>query len=276
MQMDLPGLCTGAARLTVRLMLPFTSKLMVRAVQSPNPRRRPQEPRTGVPDRPGATWQIVCLIEIANFAALRRKIGRVGADSLGFDLERRIGAILPDCSTMIVSRTVIEVAFERSSFAELGTALNALRSATDRAPFDLEEDAGDLQIVIGAAAAPCGMAESVRLIEEAEGALEDARSVHQPVLRDLSVCTPTFDRQTLTRELPMAIVNGEMFLQYQPKVHVRAQRISSAEALVRWQHPRRGLILPGDFITVAEEAQQISALTLWTIDEVIRDRKSVV
>lgn len=64
-----------------------------------------------------------------------------------------------------------------------------------------------------------------------------------------------------------------MFLQYQPKVHVREQQISSAEALVRWQHPKRGLILPGDFITVAEQAQQIAALTLWTLDEVIRDQK---
>ena len=63
-----------------------------------------------------------------------------------------------------------------------------------------------------------------------------------------------------------------MFLQYQPKVHVRRQEIASAEALVRWQHPVRGLILPGDFITVAEEARQIAALTLWTIDRVVADQ----
>lgn len=260
---------------------------MVRAVQPPNPRRRPPEQRKGVPDAPGkilqrglenarrasgsSAWQIVCLVEIANFSALRRKIGRVGADSLGFDLERRIGAILPDSSTMVVSRTVIEVSFERASFGEFETALAALRSAADGPP-DLEE-ACAFQIVIGGAAAPFGTIENVRLIEEAEGALEDARSAHQPVVRDLSVCTPTFDRQTLTREMPAAIVNGEMFLQYQPKVHVREQQISSAEALVRWQHPKRGLILPGDFITVAEQAQQIAALTLWTLDEVIRDQK---
>ncbi len=93
------------------------------------------------------------------------------------------------------------------------------------------------------------------------------------MIRDLSAGTPAFDRLTLTRELPGAIKNGEMFLQYQPKVHVRRQEIASAEALVRWQHPTRGLILPGDFITVAEEAREISALTLWTLDQVISDQR---
>ncbi|MDR6849106.1 EAL domain-containing protein (putative c-di-GMP-specific phosphodiesterase class I) [Sphingomonas sp. BE270] len=221
---------------------------------------------------PSNTWQIVCLVEIANFSALRRKFGRVGADSLALDLERRIAAVLPDSSTMIVSRTSIEVSLERASFAALGVAVDVLRGVAE-IPLDLDGEAHALQIEIGGAAAPLATIETVRLIEEAEGALEDARSTHQPVLRDLSVCTPTFDRQTLTREMPAAIANGEMFLQYQPKVHVREQRISSAEALVRWQHPNRGLILPGDFITVAEQAQQISALTLWTLDEVIRDQK---
>ena len=132
-----------------------------------------------------------------------------------------------------------------------------------------------IEIVIGAAGAPIGTTEDVRLTEEAEGALEEARQERRSVLRDLSAGTPAFDRLTLTRELPLAIVNGEMFLQYQPKLHVRDQKVASAEALVRWQHPTRGLILPSDFITVAEEARQISALTLWTLDEVIRDQRTI-
>ncbi|RYE98012.1 MAG: EAL domain-containing protein, partial [Oxalobacteraceae bacterium] len=51
--------------------------------------------------------------------------------------------------------------------------------------------------------------------------------------------------------------------------------INSAEALIRWQHPTRGLILPGDFIMLAEEARQISALTLWTLDRVIEDQATL-
>jgi diguanylate cyclase len=75
------------------------------------------------------------------------------------------------------------------------------------------------------------------------------------------------------RELPAAMADGQIFLQYQPKVHVRRREIASAEALVRWQHPERGLILPGDFISVAEQAGEIAALTLWTLRQVIADQK---
>src|SRR3546814_17289043 len=64
-----------------------------------------------------------------------------------------------------------------------------------------------------------------------------------------------------------------MFLQYQPKLHLRRQQVAGAEALVRWQHPTRGLILPGDFIEVAEEAREIGPLTLWTLRQVIEDQQ---
>jgi EAL domain-containing protein (putative c-di-GMP-specific phosphodiesterase class I) len=58
-------------------------------------------------------------------------------------------------------------------------------------------------------------------------------------------------------------------------VHVRRQEIASAVALVRWQHPVRGLILPGDFIAVAEQSGEISTLTLWTLRQVIADQKKL-
>lgn len=246
------------------------------------PRRRAQSvrPQTGgTPSEPSGvghdlTWQFIAFVEIANFAALRRHLGRSRADALVLDLERRILATMPVAATMVVGRATIELTFDGTHFADLESADAALRKGVT-APFDLDKELHALEIVIGAAGAPLGMTEDVRLVEEAEGALEEARHDQRSVLRDLSVGTPAFDRLTLTRELPVAIASGEMFLQYQPKLHVRKQSVASAEALVRWQHPVRGLILPGDFITVAEEARQISALTLWTLDEVIRDQRTL-
>ena len=220
------------------------------------------------------TWQFVAFVEIANFAALRRHLGRARADAIVLDLEARITATLPDVATMVIGRATIELAFDGTKFADLQAASKSLRDAVT-VPFDIDKELHALEIAIGAAGAPLGATEDVRLVEEAEGALEEARHDHMSVLRNLTVGTPAFDRLALTRELPQAIVNGEMFLQYQPKLHVRHQKVTSAEALVRWQHPVRGLILPGDFITVAEEARQISALTLWTLDEVIRDQRSL-
>ncbi|MGY2735945.1 EAL domain-containing protein (putative c-di-GMP-specific phosphodiesterase class I) [Sphingomonas sp. UYP23] len=228
----------------------------------------------GNADLGGNVWQFVCLVQIGNFAALRRHLGPTRAEDLARELEARIAVTLPDASTLAIGRATIEVAFIGDGFAALEAAVARVREATAR-PFDIDTELHAFEILVGAAGAPHGTTEDVRLVEEAEGALDDTHAEQDTVLRDLSAGTAAFDRLTLTRELPRAIAGGEMFLQYQPKVHVRKQEINSAEALVRWQHPTRGLILPGDFITVAEEARQISALTLWTIDEVIRDQRTL-
>lgn len=231
-------------------------------------RMRPVAPQ---PLRTGKPWQITCLVEIANFAALRRHLGLARADTLALDVEHRIHRTLPVLASSIVGRRTVEFWGEAETLIELRALTERIVRAC-RAPLDLDGEPHRLDIAIGAAAAPLGTAEDVRMIEEAESALDEARGDYGVVLRDLSHGTPAFDRLALTRELPVAIARGEMFLQYQPKVHVRRQSIDSAEALVRWQHPTRGLILPGDFITVAEDARQIAALTLWTLDQVIDDQ----
>lgn len=220
------------------------------------------------------SWRFVALVEVENFVALRRALGRSSADSVIVDLERRIAATIPDAKTSLFGRQTVEMTFGGTKFSDLEHAVIALRMAVSE-PFESPDGPYSLDITVGAAAAPADTTDDVRLIEEAEGALEEARPGRRSVLRNLSVGSPAFDRWTLTRELPSAIVNGEMFLQYQPKLHVRKQDVDSAEALVRWQHPVRGLIMPGDFITLAEEANQIAALTLWTLDEAIRDQQTL-
>ncbi|RZF66133.1 EAL domain-containing protein [Sphingomonas populi] len=219
-------------------------------------------------------WQGIVLAEVANFAGLRRHLGRPRADRLVLDLIDRASDWVPGIRSLGAGRTVAEFELGGIDLAAIEATVEVLRTAFD-SPFDLDGELHRVEILLAAAAAPVGSTEDVRLVEEAEGALEQARIELCTVVRDLSDGTPAFDRLSLIRELPAAIANGEMFLQYQPKVHVRRQAISSAEALIRWQHPRRGLILPGDFITIAEEARQISALTLWTLDQVIADQKTL-
>ncbi|WP_240700255.1 putative bifunctional diguanylate cyclase/phosphodiesterase [Sphingomonas gei] len=179
---------------------------------------------------------------------------------------------MPEVRILTAGRALVEIAFEREK-PEMGAAdIERLRLALAQ-PFDLDGEPYQLQMQFGVAAAPCDDCDDVRLTEAAESALEQARSEKRVVMLDLSRVDLSFDRLTLMRELPGAIAANEMFLQYQPKVHVRRQEISSAEALVRWQHPQRGLILPGDFISVAEEAGEIGALTMWTLHQVIADQK---
>jgi diguanylate cyclase len=75
---------------------------------------------------------------------------------------------------------------------------------------------------------------------------------------------------TLQNELREALQRQELTLYYQPKIDARSGMVTGVEALVRWQHPQRGMIMPGLFIPVAERFGLISQLGNWVIDESCR------
>lgn len=218
------------------------------------------------------TWHFVCLADIANFGPLRRHLGALRADCLVMDVADRISEHLPQARLAVVGRTMVEFAFDGEKFTDLEEALERLRIVFDEA-IDLDGEPHRIELLFAGAGVPIASADDIRLIEEVEQAIEEARRENQLVIRDLSSSDPVFDRHTLIRDLSAALNRGEMFLQYQPKVHLRRQEICSAEALVRWQHPTRGLILPGDFIPAAEDSRIIGPLTLWTLEQVIADQK---
>ena len=90
-----------------------------------------------------------------------------------------------------------------------------------------------------------------------------------------AVFAPSMDQDArlqleLQHDLRMAIERHELELYYQPKVHALSSQITGAEALVRWNHPLRGMISPTVFIPVAERFALISALGYWVIEEACR------
>jgi EAL domain-containing protein (putative c-di-GMP-specific phosphodiesterase class I) len=82
--------------------------------------------------------------------------------------------------------------------------------------------------------------------------------------------TVTQERVKLESELHEALRVGQFELHYQPKVDTATGRISSAEALIRWLHPRRGLLLPAEFIPIADDCGLLDAIGEWVLGEACR------
>jgi EAL domain-containing protein (putative c-di-GMP-specific phosphodiesterase class I) len=74
---------------------------------------------------------------------------------------------------------------------------------------------------------------------------------------------------TLLSELPRAIRERELVLHYQPKIAVRSGEPAGVEALIRWHHPSRGLIMPGEFVPAAEKTGLIEPLTRYVLNEAL-------
>jgi EAL domain-containing protein (putative c-di-GMP-specific phosphodiesterase class I) len=81
------------------------------------------------------------------------------------------------------------------------------------------------------------------------------------------------ERRALEHELRSALDHGELVLHYQPQAAIKGE-VTGFEALIRWHHPTRGLVAPGDFIPLAEESGSIIAIGEWTLREACREAAS--
>ena len=78
-------------------------------------------------------------------------------------------------------------------------------------------------------------------------------------------------RKELEEELHTALKNGEFFLNYQPVIDMKTGGVNSAEALIRWNHPEKGIVSPMEFISLAEEVGLIVSIGEWVLREACRD-----
>jgi diguanylate cyclase (GGDEF)-like protein len=136
-------------------------------------------------------------------------------------------------------------------------------------PFVLNGVSVSISASIGIAAAPADATDSIGLMRCADVAMYRAKLNHQPY----EVYTPSIDdssnRLVLVEELRAALENKSLVVHYQPQVDLRNGETVAAEALVRWQHPRLGLIPPLDFLPLAEEAGLMGPLTSLVLDQAL-------
>jgi diguanylate cyclase (GGDEF)-like protein/PAS domain S-box-containing protein len=110
------------------------------------------------------------------------------------------------------------------------------------------------------------------LLRRAEAAMYQAKAEHQGVRRysdDLE--RSSLSRLALASELAEAIDHGQLRLDYQPKVSCVGGTVTGVEALVRWQHPTRGLLLPDVFVPLAEQTGIIRELTNWVLQRALAE-----
>ncbi|MBS0370544.1 MAG: EAL domain-containing protein [Proteobacteria bacterium] len=111
------------------------------------------------------------------------------------------------------------------------------------------------------------------LLRRARAAMADAKQGGHA----FGVFTASLDQECSSRlammgDLRGAIEHNELVLHYQPKVHIASAQICGAEALVRWQHPARGMISPTEFVKLAESSGLITPLTYWVLETAFRQR----
>jgi diguanylate cyclase (GGDEF)-like protein len=135
-------------------------------------------------------------------------------------------------------------------------------------PFEIDGIRFELRASAGVAVAPDHAADSQALLRRADEAMYAAKSSDSAVaMYRAGQTTTAIGRLGLLNDLGAAIPGGELFLEYQPQVDLRAVRTVGLEALIRWRHPVVGVIPPASFMPLAEQTELISDITEWVLRE---------
>jgi len=143
-------------------------------------------------------------------------------------------------------------------------------------PHIIDNKSLDVNVSIGVSTYPSDGPDAESLMNKADTAMYEAkqhgRNNYQFFRRDMHARLA--DRQLLERDLRFALGRNEFLLHYQPKFNLQAGGITGVEALIRWEHPQRGMVSPGQFVPIAEECGLILAIGRWVLLEACRQARA--
>ncbi|MHB0985889.1 MAG: EAL domain-containing protein [Sulfuricella sp.] len=215
----------------------------------------------------------VIFIDLDRFKAINDGLGHDVGDLLLQEVARRIKSRMRTADT--VARlggdefvVLMEDLQEAGDCASLAQELMAEIAR----PMELSGHAVEIRASMGMAFYPEDGTNPMELMKRADLAMYSAKAAGRNTYRffQQDMQDRISQRLNLEMELRLALAQRDLELHYQPKVDLATGKILGVEALVRWRHPLRGLLLPADFIPLAEECGLICALGDWVLDEICR------
>jgi diguanylate cyclase (GGDEF)-like protein/PAS domain S-box-containing protein len=223
--------------------------------------------------RRGARPVTVIFIDLDDFKNVNDTLGHAAGDQLLVELSHRLLACvrLGDTAARLGGDEFAVLVEEGRGLEEARPIAERLRQAVER-PLPVAGREVALTASLGIASSERGSETAGDLLRNADVAMYRAKreGKGRVVLFEASMHAAIRERLDLEADLRGAVGRGELRLVYQPIVSLASGRTVGAEALLRWNHPTRGLLRPGDFLAAAESAGALPAMERWTVEEACR------
>jgi len=211
----------------------------------------------------------VLYLDLDRFKFVNDLLGHACGDALLIQVARRLQAVLRPADTLArVGGDEFVIVSTLAAQPEQAADLAGRVVQELERPFTLAGRRMEIGVSIGIALYPADGVTQESLLHAADTALYRVKEDRTGAFRfyEPTMDANLQDRHRLEQDLRHAVDRGELELHYQPVVNCRTMAIAGYEALVRWRHPLRGLVAPGDFIPLAEQTGQIDKIGKWVIE----------